>query len=259
MYVRVHVANSRASCTRSCGLSSARGPRLTGPRGRAARSCAQKQRQQPASCGALACFALLLCLALLLCFVFASARTMRAALGSPPGAASAWRIRPREGARARCTRFAERTGTCVRRTPECAREPAAQGLCGGRDRSGSPSLWLLSLGETRESDPLLRRRSGSSGSKGKKETKRKNWIPAFAGMTSLGPSAVGVKALLLKRPREKQTQRKNWIPACAGMTCKTQELDYTRLLPRALRAIRCANVRFGILPAQSRFRGNDEQ
>ena len=37
------------------------------------------------------------------------------------------------------------------------------------------------------------------------------------------------------------------------------KLDYTRLLPRALRAIRYANVRFGILPAQSRFRGNDEQ
>jgi hypothetical protein len=37
------------------------------------------------------------------------------------------------------------------------------------------------------------------------------------------------------------------------------ELDYTRLLPRALRAIRCANVRFGILPTQSRLRWNDEQ
>ena len=38
-----------------------------------------------------------------------------------------------------------------------------------------------------------------------------------------------------------------------------KELDYTRLLPRALRAIRCANVRFGILPTQSRLRGNDER
>ncbi|MFT3792428.1 MAG: hypothetical protein QM741_15500 [Rudaea sp.] len=36
-------------------------------------------------------------------------------------------------------------------------------------------------------------------------------------------------------------------------------MDY-KLRPQfALRAIRCANVRFGILPAQSRFRGNDEQ
>ena len=38
-----------------------------------------------------------------------------------------------------------------------------------------------------------------------------------------------------------------------------QERDYTRLLPRALRAIRCANVRAGILPAQSGLRCNDEQ
>jgi hypothetical protein len=32
-----------------------------------------------------------------------------------------------------------------------------------------------------------------------------------------------------------------------------------RLLSLALRAIRCANVRFGILPAQSSLRWNDEQ
>jgi hypothetical protein len=36
------------------------------------------------------------------------------------------------------------------------------------------------------------------------------------------------------------------------------ELDYTRLLSRALRAIRYANVRSGILPPQSGFRLNDE-
>src|SRR6476619_1896559 len=29
---------------------------------------------------------------------------------------------------------------------------------------------------------------------------------------------------------------------------ESKKLDYTRLLPRALRAPRCANVRFGILP-----------
>jgi hypothetical protein len=41
---------------------------------------------------------------------------------------------------------------------------------------------------------------------------------------------------------------------------KSKELDYARLsLPRALRAIRYANVRFGILPPQSRFRGNDDR
>jgi hypothetical protein len=40
---------------------------------------------------------------------------------------------------------------------------------------------------------------------------------------------------------------------------KKKKLDYTRLLSRALRAIRCANVRSGILPPQSGFRRNDEQ
>src|SRR2546427_11235478 len=39
---------------------------------------------------------------------------------------------------------------------------------------------------------------------------------------------------------------------------ETKTLDYARLLSRALRAIRCANVRSGILPPQSRLRGNDE-
>jgi hypothetical protein len=34
-------------------------------------------------------------------------------------------------------------------------------------------------------------------------------------------------------------------------------VDYAPLLRRALRAIRYANVRFGILPSQSRLRGND--
>jgi hypothetical protein len=38
---------------------------------------------------------------------------------------------------------------------------------------------------------------------------------------------------------------------------ETKTLDYARLLPRALRANGFAVVRFGILPAQSRFRGND--
>jgi hypothetical protein len=37
-----------------------------------------------------------------------------------------------------------------------------------------------------------------------------------------------------------------------------RQMDNARLLPRAVPAIRCANVRFGILPPQSRFRGNDD-
>src|SRR5438445_5592600 len=39
---------------------------------------------------------------------------------------------------------------------------------------------------------------------------------------------------------------------------ETKALDYARRLSRALRAIRCANVRPGMLPPQSRLRGNDE-
>jgi hypothetical protein len=39
-----------------------------------------------------------------------------------------------------------------------------------------------------------------------------------------------------------------------------KELElHAAIQPRALRAIRQANVRFGILPPQSRLRGNDEQ
>jgi len=38
-----------------------------------------------------------------------------------------------------------------------------------------------------------------------------------------------------------------------------KKLDYARLLPRAFQANGFAVVRFGILPSQSRFRGNDER
>src|SRR3989475_647377 len=41
-------------------------------------------------------------------------------------------------------------------------------------------------------------------------------------------------------------------------TAEAKALDYARLLSHALRAIRCANVRSGILPPQSRLRVNDE-
>jgi hypothetical protein len=51
----------------------------------------------------------------------------------------------------------------------------------------------------------------------------------------------------------------------AGMTSQKQKRDYAGLLPRALRAIRCANVRFPQiaaasfdLPSQSGLRWNDE-
>jgi hypothetical protein len=51
------------------------------------------------------------------------------------------------------------------------------------------------------------------------------------------------------------------IPAEAGIHLDLagagKQMDYTRLLSRARRAIRFANVPSGILPSQSRFRGND--
>jgi hypothetical protein len=37
-----------------------------------------------------------------------------------------------------------------------------------------------------------------------------------------------------------------------------KQMDNARLLPHTVPAIRCANVRFGILPPQSRLLGNDE-
>jgi len=38
----------------------------------------------------------------------------------------------------------------------------------------------------------------------------------------------------------------------------SKELDFVRLLPHALRAVRYASVRSGILPSQSGFRRNDD-
>jgi len=53
------------------------------------------------------------------------------------------------------------------------------------------------------------------------------------------------------------------IPAQAGIHFDLRDLiqeqmDYSPLPRLALRAIRSANVRSGILPPQSRFRGNDD-
>ncbi|HEX7324869.1 MAG TPA: hypothetical protein VF292_05905 [Rhodanobacteraceae bacterium] len=50
------------------------------------------------------------------------------------------------------------------------------------------------------------------------------------------------------------------VPAKAGIQVAVPKvkMDYPPLLRRALRAIGFADVRFGILPSQSRLRGNDE-
>ena len=86
--------------------------------------------------------------------------------------------RPAGGGKSRSDRahdvreFATCTRMYIEQTPQPAGVPGRQDAWRAR-RSGSPSLWLLSLGETRESNPLLRRRSGSSGSKAPNQTKQK--------------------------------------------------------------------------------------
>ena len=85
--------------------------------------------------------------------------------------------------------------------------PAGQLLCGADPRaffSGDSFLYT----SKEKSYPLLRRRSGSPGSEGRQEkdnVRRKNWIPAFAGMTSKG---------------------ENWIPAYAGMTSEKTTVGF---------------------------------
>jgi hypothetical protein len=50
----------------------------------------------------------------------------------------------------------------------------------------------------------------------------------------------------------KSQYKKGWIPAFAGMTSGSKSAGlHAAVLQRALRAIRCASVRFGILPSQS--------
>jgi len=77
-------------------------------------------------------------------------------------------------------------------------------------------------------------------------------IPFFAQAKKVTRSPAGrVEALRY------QSKNQNGFPL-ARECLQKRELDYTRLLSRALRAIRCANVRSGILPPQSGFRRNDE-
>jgi hypothetical protein len=69
------------------------------------------------------------------------------------------------------------------------------------------------------------------------------------------PVAKGFKVGKCKKTWRRRSGRRNRQVEHGS---KGKELDYTRLLSRALRAIRYANVRFGILPTQSGFRRDDE-
>jgi len=69
-------------------------------------------------------------------------------------------------------------------------------------------------------------------------------------------TAVRAFLLLTSFPRKRGSQQRSWSSICSY--ADGVKMDYARLLPRAVPVIRCANVRFGILPPQSRLRGNDE-
>ena len=90
--------------------------------------------------------------------------------------------------------FAVSTRTCCRRTPQPAREVCRARMPGKPRPRGCPSLWLLSLGQARESDwppgmadiphTDVSRSSRSVEGISRKLTARSKWIPAFAGMTT---------------------------------------------------------------------------
>src|SRR5450432_2557075 len=132
MHVRVHATNWRASCAPACGLSCAPSPHRRGP---ISAHPAQPEQSAP------------LCL---LGFALD--------LGPPLAAASAWRKARQSGAQ-EARQFVACIWTYIQRTPECARVLGARSAESAA--SGSPSLWLLSLGEAREGDPFGRRPSGS--------------------------------------------------------------------------------------------------
>jgi len=180
---------------------------------RAARSCAQKQRQQPASCGALACFALLLCLALLLCFVFASAR--RSAL--LPGPRRARRAHGGSGpAGGACTMHALfRTHMDVRPENPGMRSRTCRAGCpeGATDRGRLLFGYFLLARQEKVT------RSSAGGVEAlalehTRQSERKNWITRGSCRVPCGPFAARMfaSASCLRSP------------ACAGLTSGEQEL-----------------------------------
>jgi|GEM_PF-2417945 len=173
-------------------------PRLTGPR--------IKSNGKSKSCFAL---------------LFASARRTRALCSSrgPHGLAAAADDQAPQG--------------CARRI---ARIPLLHRMCNQRNPAD-------------DADPLGRM------PKGRKALGRVSLVPFFARAKkgTRSPQASG-------SPCSKKQNSKNWIPAFAGMTsgrAKTMDSGLTRaILALALRAIRCANVR---ARSRARSRRNDEQ
>jgi len=223
---------------------------------RAARSCAQKQRQQPASWGALArlCALALLCLSLLRArsaLLLGPRRARRAHGGSGP-------VRGRvHDARALPNVYGRTSGKPRSALAHPQHRDCAEGATDrGRLLFG---YFLLARQEkvTRSSargvEALALQQTGQS--------ERRNWIPAYAGMTSQGllrrrSGSFGSTTDRTERKKEldsclrrndepmapPQEEWKLWLLKTRKKSPK-KELDYTRLLPRALRAIRYANVR----------------
>ncbi len=83
--------------------------------------------------------------------------------------------------------FVVSTWMYCRQTPAPTHAPFGQG-CPKGAAPGWPSLWLLSLGHSRESDSGARRRTKHAMDGARvtawKEKPRSKWIPAFAGMTN---------------------------------------------------------------------------
>jgi len=116
----------------------------------------------------------------------ASARWSARSLMGPLRRGEAGTIGP-QGRAQEVRAFVVRTWTCCRQTPAPTHAPFGQG-CPKGAAPGWPSLWLLSLGHSRERDSGARRRSKKAmdGARVLKRTQtpRSKWIPASTRMTS---------------------------------------------------------------------------
>src|SRR5438445_11166699 len=142
-------------------------------------------------------------------------------------------------------------------------------------------LLVIFLGASKEKSPARRRRVEAllfaAEAKALDSRLRGNDEPRRDGRSVSDPLAEGEWKLMLKKIETMTLDsrlRGNDEPRRDGRSVsdplaaskwklmlreiETKALDYARLLSRALRAIRCANVRSGILPLQSRLRGTDE-
>jgi hypothetical protein len=114
------------------------------------------------------------------------APTRAGSWGSPYDAAGGWRNSP-QGGRHGCRPVFRQGRMPCRKTPQPDRAPGGPKARKAR-HPGGPSLWLLSLGQARESDPASGRRTEARGRRASRRSRDnwtpRLWIPAYAGMTS---------------------------------------------------------------------------